>query len=162
MEIRRLNGADSSAYHVLCEEARQRPAFFYEYGEPETLPLWLDEQTRDPNYFIVGAFERSCLVGLVSLSRRTHPRWCHRASFYQVYARNDSVQILTELLSNALVLARGMEGVRLVELTLSQEDGALEQAARELGFECYGLLPEALQLDGGFHSEHLFFRRLEL
>lgn len=161
VNVRPLTGKDAQKYHALCQDARRRPAFFYESAGDGPPEAWLDGLAADPDYFVLGAFaEGGELVGLASLSRRTHPRWRHRATLHQVHTARDSAEDLASLLSAAVAVAEGLGGLRQVELVTVRDDARLVEVARRAGFEHCGDLPGAVQLDDRFYDQPLMVLRL--
>jgi L-amino acid N-acyltransferase YncA len=162
VKIRQLIGKDARQYHALCQDARKRPGFFYEASPDEVPERWLDGLVADPNYFVLGAFTAGDeLVGLASISRRTHPRWRHRASIHQVYAAGDSGDVLTSLLNAAVATAEDLDGLRQLDLEVIRGDTVLLGIAERAGFDHCGDYPEAVQLDGRYYDQHLMTRRLD-
>jgi RimJ/RimL family protein N-acetyltransferase len=154
--VRQLTGKDAQKYHAFCLDAQNRPGFFYEAALDEDTDRWLASLARDPDYFVLGAFEAGDdLVGVTSLLRRRHPRWCHRASLHQIHAVLDREEILASLLNAAVVLAEGLSGLRQLELEVFRGDTQLLEVAKRTGFRHYGGYPDAVQLDGCFYDQHL-------
>lgn len=156
VEIRQLTGKDAQQYHAFCLGARKYPAFIYEPSGETATERWLDLLAADPNYFVLGAFEAGNeLVGLTSLYRKRHPRWCHRASLQQIHVLHDSEEILASLLNAAVTLANGLSGLRQLDLEVVRGDTQLLAVAKRTGFQHYGGYPDAAQVDGCFYDQHL-------
>jgi RimJ/RimL family protein N-acetyltransferase len=159
--IRHLTGKDAQQYHAFCQDARKRPGFFYEASPDEVPERWLEGLTADPNYFVLGAFGAGDeLVGLTTLSRRTHRRWCHRASLHQIRAADDSEELLTSLLSATITLAKSLDGLHQLELEVVSDETRLFEVAQRVGFEHWGNHPAGVQLDGCFYDQSLMVLRL--
>lgn len=161
VKTRQLTGKDAQQYHALCQEAGKHPGFFYEASPDENPERWLDGLVTDPNYLILGAFEAGDkLVGVASVTRRTHPRWRHRASLHQVHATGDVEDVLTSLLNAAVAIAEDLDGLRQIDLEVVRGETLLLGVAGRAGFDHCGDYPDAVQLDGRYHDQHLMVRRL--
>ncbi len=161
VKIQPLTRKDTKRYHAFCQQARQRPDFFFESSEDEPREGRHEGRFADPNSVVLGAFSSSEeLIGVASVSRRTHPRWRHRVTLHHVHAADKSDEITSALVNAAVTLAEGVEGLRQMELRVVMDDFRLLGAARRGGFEHYGTLPDALQLDGCFYDQWLLIRRL--
>lgn len=161
VKTRQLTGKDARQYHALCQDARRRPGFFYEAPPDEVPERWLNGLVADPNYYVLGAFEAGDeLVGVATVSRRTHPCWRHRASLHQLHAAGNSENVLTSLLNAAVAIAEDLDGLRQLDLEVVHDDTLLLGIAERAGFDHCGDYPDAVQLDGRYHDQHLMVRRL--
>lgn len=161
VNVRPLTAQDAQQYHAFCQEARKRPDFFYESSGDESSDGWLDDVSAVPKSVVLGAYGSDGeLAGVASVSRRTHPRWRHRATLHHVHAANKSEAITASLVDAAITFAEGLDGLRQLEVKVVMDDFRLLGAARRGGFEYCGTLPDAVRLDGCFYDQWLLIRRL--
>jgi ribosomal protein S18 acetylase RimI-like enzyme len=64
------------------------------------------------------------------------------------------------LLGAAISHARAMSGIRYLRLTVNASNVAARSLYRSRGFECVGVEPEAIFVDGRYHDEELMVLRL--
>ncbi len=160
MEIRILTADDAAEWSRLRLEAlRQDPsAFSSSVEEHQALPL--EEIKRrlgpSPQFFVIGAFEDSRLVGIAGFHREIGPKTRHKGRVWGVYVssakRGQGVgRRMMQMLLARVTELNGLEQV-LLSVTSSQTTAlALYQS---LGFESFGTEPRALNLEGRYLDEH--------
>jgi GNAT superfamily N-acetyltransferase len=138
-----------------------RPDFFHESRADESEEGRLDALLADPHSVVLGAFGAGDeLLGVASVSRRTHARSRHRATLHHVHAANRSEVITASLVDAAITWAERLGGVRQLEVKVVMDDFRLLGAARRAGFAYCGTVPDAVQMDGCFYDQWLLFHRL--
>jgi GNAT superfamily N-acetyltransferase len=136
VDIRRLVPADAAAYRELMLEAytAHPRAFTSTVAEREGLPLdWWRSRMADeptPRELVIGAFDGARLVGAVGLAPLRGRR------------------IGRHLVETALREARAREGVRVVQLTVSDDNRPARALYERCGFVAFGLEPLAVAIDG--------------
>lgn len=154
MEVRLLTADDAQAYRQLRLEAlRLAPTAFGSSYE--------EEVARDPaasveriaptaNTRVFGAFRDELLVGTVGLRRQSGNKGRHKAFVWGVYvtpaARGHG--IARRLMTRALEEARTLPGLARVNIAVSAANEPARRLYESLGFEVYGLEPDALRVDG--------------
>jgi ribosomal protein S18 acetylase RimI-like enzyme len=156
VDIRRLVPADAAAYRELMLEAytAHPRAFTSTVAEREGLPLdWWRSRMADeptPRELVIGAFDGARLVGAVGLAFETRPRIRHRCTLFGMVVRAPlrGRRIGRHLVETALREARAREGVRVVQLTVSDDNRPARALYERCGFVAFGLEPLAVAIDG--------------
>ncbi len=163
--IRPLGEEDTQAFISLRTRALKRyPGSFG--AAPEDAPP--AETTRrniaakNEKDFILGYFQGNALRGTLGFVRHKQQKKRHKAFIWGVFVE-PSCQgkgIGKALMSEALVRARKLPGLRSVHLSVSQTSQAALALYEGFGFEAWGVEVASLQVDGIFVDE--IFMRLDL
>ncbi|CAM3636801.1 N-acetyltransferase domain-containing protein [Bordetella sputigena] len=167
--VRRLAAQDAAAFQSLRLHALQEsPTAFGAHLEDErryTLDIiagWI--APADPaGGGGIGAFDGENLVGMACVRRAAGRKEAHKASLVSVYVApgHRGAGVASRLIRAAIELARGMDGVRRINLSVTVGNQAALALYRRLGFAIYGREIEALWVDGAYYDEHLMTLALE-
>jgi ribosomal protein S18 acetylase RimI-like enzyme len=169
MTIRRLAPPDAPAYRDLMLEAYERhpDAFTSSAGERAALPLSWWEARLDPSpaagQLVLGAFDGERLAGAAGLSFESREKSRHKASLFGMYVAPAARQggFGRRLVEAVLDHAARRDGVRLVQLTVTQGNAAAQALYEQCGFTTFGVEPCAIALDGVFLSKIHMWRALD-
>jgi ribosomal protein S18 acetylase RimI-like enzyme len=106
-----------------------------------------------------GALVGDALVGTVGLSFESRQKARHKAHLLGLYVRSGWRQrgLARALVEAALAAARQREGVRLVQLTVTEGNRPALELYSRLGFELFGCEPMAVRVGEHFVSKlHLW------
>ena len=152
MAVRRLVPADAPAYRSLMLEAyaMHPDAFTSSVAERAGLPLswWearLDQRT-DAGSVVFGAFDQGVLAGAAGLKFETRDKALHKAQLFGMVVRPAwrARGLGAALVAAVLARAREREGVRLVQLTVTEGNATAQRLYRRFGFVPFGLEPLAV------------------
>ncbi|WP_431276390.1 N-acetyltransferase family protein [Variovorax ureilyticus] len=161
MTIRRLLPADAEAYRALMLEgyARHPDAFTSTATEREALPLSWWEKRLDASpaaeQVVFGVFVGDVLAGAAGLQFQAREKARHKADLFGMYvvpsARGAGFgrQLVLALLDEAAA----REGVRVVQLTVTEGNAAAQTLYAHCGFTPFGVEPFAVALGGVYLSK---------
>lgn len=167
--IRILGADDAPAYQALrLHGLRESPRAFgstYE-GEVDTPLQEIAERLARGaagESVMFGAFDDGgALVGLAGLARGTSLKTRHRAGVWGMYvapgARGGGVG--RALVAALIAHARSLGGVERVVLGVEAGNEPARALYRAVGFETYGIEPQAYHLDGEYWDSELMTLRL--
>jgi len=105
---------------------------------------------------VVGAFDGERLVGASGLFREQKLKLNHMANVYGMYvspgARGQGVG--QALMEKIIAMARGMDGLLIVRLSVSDTQLAAKRLYERLGFVQWGFEPKALSYKARLVGEH--------
>ena len=108
-----------------------------------------------PDSAVFGAHS-SGLVGMLGLNRATQKKAAHKASLWGMFVlpawRGQGVA--GQLLEAAVRYARTFDGVASVHLSVSESAVAARRVYEKMGFETWGVEPDALRFEGRSVGEH--------
>jgi RimJ/RimL family protein N-acetyltransferase len=113
------------------------------------------ESLARPGFALVGAFGTDGLVSVAGLNREDKPKRAHIAWIWGVYSapphrrRGLSRAVLTEVIR----IAGGWPGLACVQLSVSERSPEARALYRSLGFEAWGVEPDAIRVDGRSYAE---------
>ena len=143
--------------HALKESPE---AFGSDYTESEKRPiesfLPMVEMPRT-EAFLLGAFEKGELVGIVSFRRRLGIKMRHKAEINQMFVlpRCRGKGVGRQLLERLISLAGLIEGIESLLLAVIDKNEAAMMLYRSLGFDVYGNEARALCVSGTYYDEVL-------
>ncbi|MDJ0777765.1 MAG: GNAT family N-acetyltransferase [Gammaproteobacteria bacterium] len=114
--------------------------------------------------FRLGAFDDAGnLVGTVRLNPRSGSRLAHSADliFLYVCAEAQNRGIGRALIQRAIELAREIDGLRQLELSVSSDSPAARHLYESLGFRATGVLKRQIRVDDDYHDLVPMWRSLE-
>jgi ribosomal protein S18 acetylase RimI-like enzyme len=160
VEIRVLSPQDAEAFRVLrLRGLLECPAAFASsYAEEQsvavaTVAARLSSQGSGA---VIGAFQRSAMVGVVGVKREEKAKLAHKAVLWGMYvspeARNLGVG--TALVERALRYATVVLQVEQVNLGVSTENTTALALYRRAGFQEYGCERRSMVVDGVAHDEY--------
>jgi ribosomal protein S18 acetylase RimI-like enzyme len=167
-EIRFLTHDDAAEYWKLRLEAlpRDPEAFGSSAEEHQSLSR---EQVRarlgsgEGEFFVAGAIDGGCLLGMAGFSREKGPKKRHKAWVWGVYVTPEKRRAgLGRRIMDA-VLKRGaaIEGVEQVLLSVAHTQAAASALYRALGFQWFGCEPRASKVGERFIDEESMVLRLK-
>ena len=156
IEIRRLDIADTSEVRELRLQALQNDptSFLSSYEEERTYPLSIFEERLSQEHSVVfGAWSNHQLVGMVTLLREQRLKTKHIGTINAMYVspsfRRQGIakSLMQEALKQALTL-----GIQRIRLSVSQSNAHAISLYESLGFEVYGIEPQAIYLANQFED----------
>jgi ribosomal protein S18 acetylase RimI-like enzyme len=169
MTVRRLVPSDAPAYRALMLEAYERhpEAFTSTATERAALPLswWETRLDASPQagQVVLGAFDGERLAGAVGLLFETREKSRHKANLFGMYVAPSSrhTGFGRQLVLAALAQAQARDGVKLVQLTVTDGNAAAQALYERCGFAAFGIEPFAVAVGGAFFSKVHMWRALE-
>ena len=158
MTIRRLALPDLHAYRALMLDAYEHhpDAFTSSAAERAALPIaWWESRLADTPQspeIVLGAFHAGRLVGAGGLSFEPREKARHKATLFGMYVAPAARQhgFGRQLVLAALAAAKAREGVILVQLTVTDCNGAARSLYEQCGFATFGVEPLAVAVGAGF------------
>lgn len=158
LTLERLRRLHAPAYRALMlgAYARHPDAFTSYVDERDALPLsWWEarlSEDRDARELVVGAFAGDRLAGVAGLTFQSRRKLAHRATLFGMYVDEAFRQLGLgrRLVVAALDLARSRPGIRVVQLTVSDGNGAAQTLYERCGFVAFGVEPLAIASEDGF------------
>lgn len=168
MNVRQLNRADAQAYQNLRLLAlRESPAAFSASYEDEVRRSIDEVASRiapasDGSICMFGIFEREELCGFVAVAHPQRAKLRHCAELAGMYVAPTvrRRRLGRVLLEAAIAYIRSMPGVRQIKLGVNVTNLAARALYQSVGFESYGLEPDALNVDGTFYGEEHYVLRI--
>ncbi|MEJ8848134.1 GNAT family N-acetyltransferase [Variovorax rhizosphaerae] len=159
--VRRLVPSDAPAYRALMLDgyARHPDAFTSSVGERAALPItwWEGRLSVEPvaREIVFGAFEGDTLAGVAGLSFETREKARHKCDFFGMYVAPAfrKLGLGGQIVDAAIDAARQRDGVRLVQLTVTEGNVSAQALYERVGFVPFGVEPMAVAVDGGFVSK---------
>ena len=159
-DIRRLVAADADAadYRSLMLHAftHEPDAFTSTTAERSALPLtWWQSRigaAPDSPEVVFGAFCEGVLVGAAGLSREQRERTRHKAILFGMYVAPGfrNLGLGRKLVRAVLGQARELQGLKLVQLTVTDTNLAAVKLYESCGFLSFGIEPFANRVGEGF------------
>lgn len=152
MAVRRLVPADAPTYRSLMLEAYalHPDAFTSSVAERAALPLsWWEtrlDESAQAGSVVSGAFHAGALAGAAGLAFETRDKVRHKAQLFGMFVRADrrALGFGAALVRAMLDHARARDGVRLVQLTVTDGNAAAQRLYQRFGFVPFGLEPMAV------------------
>lgn len=156
--VRRLTPEDARAYAALRQAMLvDTPWAFSASPESEvgSVAERVVESLGRPGFAIVGAFEPEGLLAVAGLDREKKPKRAHVAWIWGVYtlsaARGRGLG--RAVMDGAIQEACSWAGVARVQLSVSERSREARALYESLGFESWGVEPDALRVDGRAYQE---------
>jgi ribosomal protein S18 acetylase RimI-like enzyme len=168
MPIRRLVPDDAQAYRALMLEAYERhpDAFTSTATERAALPLswWEARLDASPgaHQIVLGAFAGDRLAGAAGLLFETREKSRHKANLFgrSVAPSSRHAGFGRQLVQAALAQAAARDGVKLVQLTVTQGNAAAQALYERCGFASFGVEPFAVAVGGVYLGKIHMWRSL--
>ncbi|MFD1712754.1 GNAT family N-acetyltransferase [Ottowia sp. GY511] len=166
--IRLLSDADLPAYKTLRDAGLKSDpeAFTSDFDSATALPpaTYATRLGRPPDdHFILGAFAADgSMLGAVVCQRESRLKERHRAELVGMIITPDARGrgLGKALLKEFGVLVRQLPGIEHVVLSVTASNQAAVHLYEAAGFQRYGLLPRAVQVDGVYHDKALMVKTL--
>ena len=163
--IRRLTPADAGAYIELRQEALQSEPFAFASSiedDQAQSPALIEKMLTGNEGAIFGYFTPS-LAGIAGIYRQTDRKSRHKAQLWGVYVTRShrGRGVGTALVEAALSFARSLDGVRVVQLCVTERSTVALDLYRRSGFVIWGTEPAALQVGDESLAEHHMYLMLK-
>lgn len=161
MTIRRLLPSDARDYRALMLEgyAQHPDAFTSTVAEREVLPLSWWQKRLDPSpsadQVVFGAFDGAALAGAAGLQFQAREKARHKADLFGMYVAPTArgAGFGRQLVLALLQEAAAREGVRIVQLTVTEGNAAAQTLYERCGFQPFGVEPYAVALGAAYLSK---------
>lgn len=102
-----------------------------------------------------GAFAEEKLVGTVSVEFSAREKTRHKALVVAMFVHSDfrGQGLARQLMQAAIRHGMERQGLRVLQLEVTQGNAAAERLDQSLGFQAYGLEPMAVLTDKGYRSK---------
>lgn len=166
MEIRYLNADDAGEWLRLRIDALKGDPEAFSASLEEYQSLSVEEVKRrlwsSSDAFVVGAVEEAKLVGMAGFYRDQGLKTRHKGHVWGVYvspeARGKGAG--RAMMQKLLERAETVSGVEQVLISVTATQTAAIELYRSLGFERFGLEPQALKVEERFIDEEYMLMRL--
>lgn len=150
--IRRLTPEDAADLLNMRREALEREPLAFGSSPDEDFVQSLGQASNlldDPHRAVFGAFATD-LVGMVGVRRQTRRKERHKADIWGMYVREElrGRGFGHLLMEAAITFAREQEGLRLLQLTVTNKAATAAALYEKLGFVVWGIEEAGLHVDG--------------
>ena len=169
LNIRALTADDVGDFRRLRLRAlKEHPdAFGSSYEAESALPLEavagrMRRTAESPDDFTLGAYREGELVGMVGFYREQREKMRHKGTIWGMFVPSEEQGrgIGRALLTEAIERARLIPGLEQVGLAVVTPNRRARGLYASLGFETYGVEPNALVVDGEHLDEEFMVLRL--
>jgi len=156
ISIKRLEATDGGIYRALMLRAysEHETAFTSSFEERAPKPVdWWTRRLSDPTSVTLGAFDvGESLVGTVRLEAFQRQRERHKISLTAMYVMKDYAGkgIGRRLVDEALSEARKMNGIELMNLSVTADNLPAVRLYSKAGFQSYGREIRAVKVPGAY------------
>jgi len=165
--LRLLTSADADAYTVLRREMLNDSPLSFS-ASPET-DIAADETAvremlgKGPAQATMGAFVSGALVGAVGMFAERDAKAAHKIRIWGMYVRPAvrRAGVGRALMQAAIAHIRRLDGISQIQLSVSASAPGAQQLYESLGFEVWGVEPDALRYGGRCVDEHHMVLPLE-
>lgn len=161
MTIRILSQSDAEIYQALRLEALQNDSEAFGATYEETVKMSLQEVGKRLNQgdgsFVLGAFVDEKICATTGMFRQKNTKSMHKGVVWGVYVTPSmrGKGISRALMIETLKLARDIQGIEELLLTVVTENQAANKLYDTLGFKQYGVEENALKIGNSYYSERL-------
>lgn len=167
MEVKQLNAADARAYQNLRLLALQESPTAFSASYQDEADRSIEEvaarlaPAKDGAICMLGVFDQAALAGFVAIihPQREKLRHCVELAGMYVAPQCRRRGFGSALLKAAIAHSRAIDGVRQIKLGVNVTNGAAKALYQSVGFESYGVEPDALNVDGVFYGEEHYVLR---
>ncbi|MEL6584439.1 MAG: GNAT family N-acetyltransferase [Pseudomonadota bacterium] len=160
LTIRRLTEPDAAQFREIRLEAlRTAPDAFAASLETEAAKDLAQFEARLIRSHVFGAFEGTSIIGMAGYFRQSGEKLAHKGVVWGMFVRPESRKSGVGHALLIAVIAEARKEVEVVNLTVGTENHAALALYRSLGFEVYGVEPDALKTSDGYLSETLMTLR---
>ena len=159
MRIRELTSSDAAEFQSLrLQGLLECPSAFASSHAEEVgfaLAAVAERLAANPQRCVVGAFNGERLVGMVGLQREELQKMSHKAFIWGMHVAPGSRRsgVGRALIVAALERARGMPGLRQVNLGVNLQNAPALRLYERCGFVPFGVERGFMLLDGELHDE---------
>lgn len=120
------------------------------------------EPAKDGSVCMFGVFEDNTLAGFVAVIYPQRAKLRHGVELAGMYIAPELRRrgLGKALLDAVISHVRSLDGVRLIRLGVNETNAAAKALYQSAGFECCGVEPDALNIDGTFYGEERHILRL--
>lgn len=169
MLIRSLTASDAASYQKLRLRALEEcpTAFSSSYAdELRRSPSEVASRVTaapDGSFCVFGAFLDEQLVGVLAFVRPSREKLRHWAELAGMYVASEARQrgLGSALIDAAIVHARSLSGMRQLKLTVNATNLGARSLYQSKAFECFGVEPDAICVDGRYYDEESYQLRLD-
>ena len=163
IQIRRLSADDAGQLRELRLAALElEPRAFgasVDEDRAQSVEAIAKQLSAGGDSFVVGGFDAEHMVGMAGLHRETRAKRRHKAQVWGVFVlpSHRGQGVGRALLSAVVENAKALPGLRQIQLSVGATQGAARHLYVELGFQSFGIEPQALQVDGVYIDEEHFY-----
>jgi len=156
ISIKRLESTDAGVYRALMLRAYSEhdTAFTSTFEERAHKPVdWWSRRLQDPTTVTLGAFEAGdSLIGTVRLEAYQRQRERHKIQLTAMYVMKDYAGkgVGRRLLDDALIESRKLNGIELINLTVTADNLPAVRLYSKLGFQTFGRESRAVKATLGY------------
>jgi ribosomal protein S18 acetylase RimI-like enzyme len=156
ISIKRLEATDGGVYRALMLRAYSEhdTAFTSTFEERANKPVeWWTKRLQDPTTVTLGAFDLGdSLIGTVRLEAHQRLRERHKIQLTAMYVMKDFAGkgIGRRLLDEALIESRKLNGIELINLTVTADNLPAVRLYSKLGFQTFGRETRAVKATLGY------------
>ena len=169
MHLRLLDKPDAKTYQVIRLQAlKNDPESFgstYEQEVNKPLEKFAERIKLTNNQFTLGCFDSShTLIGIIHFAREDRLKTEHKGLIYGMYVKREfrrrgiGKTILLALIERAMRTFD--EELEQIHLTVVSTNKSAKRLYTSLGFEVYGVEPNALKIEGCYFDEDLMILHL--
>jgi len=161
IDIRQLTPSDAAAYRELRLASLRDFQFAHGPDYEEALGkslAWHAERLARPDYHWFGAFDREVLVGAICLRANEGRRLRHVASLNSLMVGREQQRagIGRLLTAHLIAFARSLGHIRQITLVVNEDNAPARRLYDSLGFQQFGLQPDAIFHEGRYcATQHL-------
>ncbi|RUL63108.1 GNAT family N-acetyltransferase [Dyella dinghuensis] len=168
MEIRQLSPADARAYQSLRLLALQESPTAFSASHGDEAGRSIEEVSarlvpaKDGSICMFGVFDQAELAGFLAVvhPQREKLRHCIELAGMYVAPPYRRRGFGGALLKAAIDHCQSVNGVRQIKLGVNATNVAAKALYESVGFESYGVEPDAMHVDGIFYGEEHYILRI--
>jgi ribosomal protein S18 acetylase RimI-like enzyme len=150
--IRRLALGDAASFMEIRREALERAPLAFGSSPEEDFVQSIEQATEllsDSQRAVFGAFHTD-LFGIVGVRRQMRRKERHKADIWGMYVREDyrGRGFGRGLMEAAIAFAREQDGLRLLQLSVTNRAATAVALYEKLGFVIWGIEEAGLHVDG--------------